>query len=71
MLPRQLCMYIAKQLTSLSLPQIGLKMGRRDHTTVLHSIRKIEEKMKEDLNYKNEVESLILEIKFAREIETG
>ena len=40
--PRQIGMYLAKQLTSRSLPEIGRRFGNRDHTTVLHAIRKIE-----------------------------
>ena len=40
--PRQIAMYLAKQLTPLSLPMIGRKFGGRDHTTVLHAVRKIE-----------------------------
>ncbi len=55
--PRQVAMYLCKQLTSLSLPDIGRKFGGRDHTTVLHSVRKVEEllskdsKMVSDINY--------------------
>ncbi|PYV07621.1 MAG: chromosomal replication initiator protein DnaA, partial [Acidobacteria bacterium] len=41
-LPRQIAMYACKQITSLSLPQIGRDFGGKHHTTVLHSIRKIE-----------------------------
>ena len=42
-LPRQIAMYIARQLTGASLQQIGQEFGHRHHTTTLHSIRKIEE----------------------------
>ena len=41
--PRQIAMYLAKQLTTRSLPEIGRKFGGRDHTTVMHAVRKIEE----------------------------
>ena len=41
--PRQVAMYLAKQLTTMSLPEIGRKFGGRDHTTVLHAVKKIEE----------------------------
>lgn len=41
--PRQVAMYLAKQLTARSLPEIGRKFGDRDHTTVMHAVRKIEE----------------------------
>jgi chromosomal replication initiator protein len=46
--PRQIAMYICKQLTSLSLPQIGKEFGGKHHTTVLHSIRKIDLMKKKD-----------------------
>ncbi len=41
--PRQIAMYLAKKLTSRSLPEIGRRFGGRDHTTVMHGVRKIEE----------------------------
>ena len=55
--PRQVAMYLAKQLTSLSLPDIGRKFGR-DHSTVLHGVRKIEGLMKDDKALAEEVEAL-------------
>ena len=45
--PRQIGMYLAKQLTSRSLPEIGRRFGNRDHTTVLHAIRKIDREVGE------------------------
>jgi chromosomal replication initiator protein len=47
-LPRQISMYLARQLTELSLIQIGTYFGGRDHTTVLHACRKVEQAMKKD-----------------------
>jgi chromosomal replication initiator protein len=41
--PRQVAMYLAKQLTARSLPEIGRKFGGRDHTTVMHAVRKVDE----------------------------
>lgn len=47
-IPRQVAMYLCKQLTPMSLPDIGRKFGGRDHTTVLHSVRKVSEMMETD-----------------------
>ncbi len=46
--PRQLAMYVARELTSRSLPEIGRQFGGRDHTTVLHGTRKIAAKVRSD-----------------------
>ncbi|WP_169306188.1 chromosomal replication initiator protein DnaA [Paracoccus hibiscisoli] len=46
--PRQIAMYLSKQLTSRSLPEIGRRFGGRDHTTIMHGVRKIEELLVED-----------------------
>ena len=46
--PRQVAMYLAKQLTSRSLPDIGRRFGGRDHTTVMHAVKRIEELCKSD-----------------------
>jgi chromosomal replication initiator protein len=56
--PRQIGMYLAKTLTSRSLPEIGRRFGGRDHTTVLHAIRKIEGLKQQDGVLKDELESL-------------
>jgi chromosomal replication initiator protein len=56
--PRQIGMYLAKLLTSRSLPEIGRRFGNRDHTTVLHAIRKIEQLMSDDTQMREEVELL-------------
>jgi chromosomal replication initiator protein len=56
--PRQVAMYLAKQLTMRSLPQIGRKFGGRDHTTVMHAVRKIDELMRTDPSLAEDVELL-------------
>ena len=56
--PRQIAMYLAKVLTLRSLPEIGRRFGGRDHTTVLHAVRKIEKALGEDSTLSDEVELL-------------
>ena len=56
--PRQIAMYLAKALTSRSLPEIGRRFGGRDHTTVLHSVRKVEQLMSQDGELTQEIELL-------------
>ena len=56
--PRQVAMYLAKQLTSRSLPEIGRKFGGRDHTTVMHAVRKIDELRAADAAFSEDVELL-------------
>jgi chromosomal replication initiator protein len=56
--PRQVAMYLAKTLTLRSLPEIGRRFGGRDHTTVLHAVRKIEALVAKDVSLSEEVESL-------------
>jgi chromosomal replication initiator protein len=56
--PRQVAMYLAKQLTPRSLPEIGRKFGGRDHTTVMHAIRRIEELRALDMTLNEDVEQL-------------
>jgi chromosomal replication initiator protein len=56
--PRQIGMYLAKQLTSRSLPEIGRRFGGRDHTTVLHAIRKLETHLAGNPRLKDELEEL-------------
>jgi chromosomal replication initiator protein len=46
--PRQIAMYLAKHLTEASLPEIGRQFGGKHHTTVLHSVEKIDEQRKND-----------------------
>lgn len=56
--PRQIGMYLAKQLTARSLPEIGRRFGGRDHTTVLHAIRKIEGEISKNPRLEDELEEL-------------
>ncbi|MGV7030718.1 chromosomal replication initiator protein DnaA [Methylobacterium symbioticum] len=56
--PRQIAMYLSKVLTLRSLPEIGRRFGGRDHTTVLHAVRKIEKQIGEDAVLGDEVELL-------------
>jgi chromosomal replication initiator protein len=56
--PRQVAMYLCKQLTPRSLPEIGRKFGGRDHTTVMHAVRKIEELRGSDRTLAEDIELL-------------
>ena len=56
--PRQIAMYLAKQLTSRSLPEIGRTFGGRDHTTVMHAVSRIETLMLEDSSIADDLELL-------------
>ena len=56
--PRQVAMYLAREITSRSLPEIGKRFGGRDHTTVLHACRRIAALCEEDPLFKQEVEFL-------------
>jgi len=56
--PRQIAMYLSKSLTLRSLPEIGRRFGGRDHTTVLHAVRKIEKALGDDRTLAEEVELL-------------
>ncbi len=56
--PRQVAMYLAKQLTARSLPEIGRKFGGRDHTTVMHAVKKVDELRELDASFAEDVELL-------------
>ncbi len=57
-LPRQIAMYLSRQLTNMSLPEIGRAFGRKDHATVMHSCKKIEK----DINSNEELKSILTKI---------
>lgn len=56
--PRQVAMYLSKKLTSKSLPEIGRRFGKRDHTTVIHAVKKIEELQSIDNQIAKDIEVL-------------
>jgi chromosomal replication initiator protein len=58
-LPRQIAMYLAKQLTSYSLQEIGFKIGDRDHATVIYSVKKLEDSLTRNKNLANEIAKLM------------
>jgi chromosomal replication initiator protein len=61
-LPRQIAMYISRQLTSSSYPEIGDRFGGKDHSTIIHAIRKIEKLMEEDFQLKSTIDNLKKEL---------
>ena len=61
-LPRQIAMYLSRQLTSSSFPEIGERFGGKDHSTIIHAIRKIEKLMEEDFQLRSTIEKLKQEI---------
>ncbi|MFH1853810.1 MAG: chromosomal replication initiator protein DnaA [Candidatus Omnitrophota bacterium] len=61
--PRQIAMYISRELTNMTLPDIGECFGGRDHSTVIHAYDKIQADFKKNQNVKNLINRLILEIK--------
>ncbi len=56
--PRQIAMYLARELTDASLPQIGEEFGGRDHTTVIHAYNKISEKIDNEISFKSTIKNL-------------
>ena len=62
-LPRQVAMYLARELTDASLPKIGSAFGKRDHSTVLHATTKIEKLLNEKIELYNQIQELTTRIK--------
>jgi chromosomal replication initiator protein len=56
--PRQIAMYLCRTLTPASFPEIGEKFGGKDHSTVIHAVRKVEQGVKEDLQLKTDIEAI-------------
>jgi len=61
--PRQIAMYIARDITEYSTTELGFEFGGRDHTTVMHACQKIEERLKLDPNLESTIQSLVRAIK--------
>jgi chromosomal replication initiator protein len=61
--PRQVAMWLAKQITTRSLPDIGRRFGGRDHTTVLHAVRRIEQLKEEDATIARDVDVLLRKLR--------
>ena len=57
--PRQVAMYVCKDLTTLSLPEIGAEFGGKDHTTILYAVRKIEKLRKESVDFDEEIQRIL------------
>ncbi len=61
-LPRQIAMYLSRQLTTYSYPEIGERFGGKDHSTIIHAIKKIEKNMEEDFQLRSVINSLKKEL---------
>ena len=57
-LPRQIAMYLSRQLTAYSFPDIGDRFGGKDHSTIIYAIKKMEKQMEEDVQLKTSIESI-------------
>ena len=54
--PRQIAMFLIRKHTSLSLPEIGKRFGGRDHTTVIHAVKKVDAELTRDIAYRNKLD---------------
>jgi chromosomal replication initiator protein len=62
-MPRQVAMYLCKLLTHASLPEIGRSFGGKHHSTVIHSIKKVEDLRKKNRDFDKQVANLIEQVK--------
>ena len=65
-IPRQVAIYLTREMTGMSLPQIGTVFGGRDHTTILHSCKVMENTVRDDPGMRNLVNSIKRQIESAR-----
>jgi chromosomal replication initiator protein len=56
--PRQIAIFLSRELTKASYPEIGEKFGGKDHSTIIHSVKKIEKLLMQDMEMKGTVENL-------------
>ena len=56
--PRQIAMYLSKDLTTFSYPEIGRRFGGRDHTTIMHAVRKVGELLRDDAEIADDISTL-------------
>ena len=61
--PRHIAMYLIREMTETTLPEIGEAFGGRDHSTVIHACDKVEVDLKKNQNVKNLIQKLMLDIK--------
>lgn len=64
--PRQVAMYLAKEMTSQSLPDIGRRFGGRDHTTVIHAVAKIRGKVHSDMHFAAMIKRIMTRVEMAQ-----
>ena len=57
-LPRQVAMYLIREITSLSYPDIGKHFGNRDHTTVMHAVNKVDSQMKQQDDFRSVIKDI-------------
>jgi chromosomal replication initiator protein len=58
-MPRQIAMYLCKSLTHASLPEIGRSFGGKHHSTVIHSIKKVEELRRKDSDFNSQINTFL------------
>jgi len=62
-LPRQIAMFLIRELTEYSTTEVGMEFGGRDHTTVMHAVQKIEDKIRTEPSFEIKIQNLIRTVK--------